>query len=58
LAINQSQSREAFVSSIVALIIGIVLAGATIAGVATSIGSHGHHSSTNPVANVALYGSR
>jgi hypothetical protein len=46
------------VSSIVALIIGIVLAGATIAGVATSVGSHGHHSSTNPVANVKLYGSR
>jgi hypothetical protein len=58
LAITQSQLREAYVSSIVAIIIGVVLAGATIAGVATSVGSHSHHGSTTPVANVALYGSR
>jgi hypothetical protein len=40
------------------VIIGLLLAGATIAGVAASVGDHHHHGSANPVPNAKLYGSR
>jgi hypothetical protein len=49
-------------STIVAVIVGVVLAAATIAGVAKSVSDHGHHStgtsgSGNGAAVVQLYGS-
>jgi hypothetical protein len=46
------------VSTAVAVIIGFVLAAATIAGVAKSVTDHGHHSTGSPAASVKLYGSR
>jgi hypothetical protein len=45
------------VSTIVAIIVGVVLAGATIAGVTKSVTDHGHHSTGTPAAAVKLYGS-
>ncbi len=45
-------------STAVAVIVGFVLAAATIAGVAKSVTDHGHHSTGNTGASVQLYGSR
>lgn len=45
-------------STAVALIVGVVLAAATIAGVTKSVTDHGHHSTGSTTANVTLYGSR
>jgi len=46
------------VSTAVAVIVGFVLAAATIAGVAKSVTDHGHHGTGTPAASVQLYGSR
>jgi hypothetical protein len=48
---------EVRVSTIVAVIVGVVLAAATITGVAKSVSDHGHHSTGTPAAAVTLYGS-
>jgi hypothetical protein len=45
------------VSTLVALIVGVVLAGATVAGVASSLTNH-HNRPAASTANVQLYGSR
>jgi hypothetical protein len=45
------------VSTIVAIIVGVVLAGATIAGVASSLSNH-HNRPAASTSNVKLYGSR
>jgi hypothetical protein len=50
------------VSTVVAVIVGVVLAAATIAGVAKSVSDHGHHSTGTAgggsgAAVVQLYGS-
>jgi hypothetical protein len=44
-------------STLVALIVGVVLAGATIAGVASSLSNH-HNRPAASTANVQLYGAR
>jgi hypothetical protein len=49
---------EVRVSTIVAVIVGVVLAAATIAGVTKSVTDHGHHSTGTPANSVALYGSQ
>jgi hypothetical protein len=46
------------VSTVVAVIIGVVLLAATIAGVSKSVSDHGHHSTGTPAAAVVLYGSK
>jgi hypothetical protein len=45
------------VSTIVAIIVGVVLAGATIAGVTSSLANH-HNRPAASTSNVTLYGSR
>jgi hypothetical protein len=45
------------VSTIVAVIVGVVLAGATIAGVTSSL-TNNHNRPAASTSNVALYGSR
>jgi hypothetical protein len=44
-------------STIVALIVGVVLAGATVAGVTSSLSNH-HNRPAASTANVQLYGAR
>jgi hypothetical protein len=45
------------VSTIIALIVGVLLAGATIAGVASSLSDH-HNRPAAATTSVTLYGSR
>jgi hypothetical protein len=45
------------VSTIIAVIVGVVLAGATVAGVTSSLTNH-HNRPAASTANVAVYGSR
>jgi hypothetical protein len=45
------------VSTIVAIIVGVVLAGATVAGVTSSLTNH-HNRPAASTSNVQLYGSR
>jgi hypothetical protein len=45
------------VSTIVAIIVGVVLAGATVAGVTSSLTNH-HNRSAASTSNVQLYGAR
>jgi hypothetical protein len=54
---SSGADSEVRVSTIVAVIVGVALAAATIAGVTKSVTDHGHHSSSTPVNNAALYGS-
>lgn len=44
-------------STILTLIVGVVLAGATVAGVASSLSNH-HNRPAASTANVQLYGAR
>lgn len=55
--VSTGNDLEVRVSTAVAVIVGVILAAATIAGVTKSVTDNGQHSTGTPAAHVVLYGS-